>query len=669
MKRTIKVALVGNPNSGKTSLFNALTGLNQKVSNYHGTTVENAIGVFDWKQTLFEVIDLPGCYSLFPSSTDEESILEVLFSEDKPDVVVVNTTPFYLSRTLFLIHQLATLGFPVLVTINHIDLLNNETEEKLNEILLQWGCFDFVFISTKKNIGIRKVKDKILESIERPRVPSCFTMSSIIKFPEGISVTEQHLLTFFSAQKKDDWTPKELLVKVQEFRKENALNPARLQAKMISKFHQENLELIQRLNAHLKRKSKKTTDKLDKWLVHPFFGYIFFAAILFLLFQLLFNVAGYPMEFIDSKMSELAKYLSSVLPQGPLNSLITDGVIPGISGILMFVPQIAFLFLVILFLEESGYMSRVVFLLDRHMKRFGLSGKSVIPLISGTACAVPAILSSRTIENKRERLLTILATPFMTCSARLPVYLLIITLIVPPKSFYGMNYQALALMFFYFFGAFTALSTGWILKMFIKSDYPSRLILELPDYQFPKPKNLLLGVYSKTRDFVWGAGKIIVALNIILWALASFSPQSSFKNWEKPPLETSYLGKIGTTLTPIFEPLGYDWKMSISILSSFAAREVFVGTLYTLYHLEDDGNPTSLMEKMRKEWNPSIEKPTYNFASGFSLLIFYALSMQCMSTMAVVKKETRSWKIAIVQLITYTLLAYFVCLLTFQILS
>jgi ferrous iron transport protein B len=409
-----------------------------------------------------------------------------------------------------------------------------------------------------------------------------------------------------------------------------------------------------------------------------------------LVFQSIYNWSSYPMDFIDALFASMAQGVNNILPDGAFTDLVTEGIIPGIGGIVIFIPQIAFLFLFISILEESGYMSRVVFIMDRIMRRFGLNGKSVVPLISGTACAIPAVMGTRTIENWKERLITILVTPFITCSARLPVYLIIIALVIPDETFLGLNLQGLTLMGLYALGFITAISSAFILNKILKIKSRSFFIAEMPDYKMPMAKNIALTVYDKTKDFVVNAGKIILAISIVLWFLASHGSSDQFKNadeivltqpessqLDEEDLETaiasfklrhSYIGILGHAIEPAIEPLGYDWKIGIALLTSFAAREVFVGSIATIYSVGADDDET-IKKRLAGEINATTGKKAFNFASGISLLLFYAFAMQCMSTLAVVKRETNSWKWPIIQLFFMTGFAYLVSLVAYQLLK
>jgi ferrous iron transport protein B len=427
--------------------------------------------------------------------------------------------------------------------------------------------------------------------------------------------------------------------------------------------------------------------RLDRILIHKFWGYVIFFVILMTIFQSIFDWSSIPQDFIDSTFASLSERVKSTLPEGVFTSLLAEGIIPGLGGIVIFIPQIAFLFFFISILEETGYMSRVVFLMDRGLRRFGLNGKSVIPLISGTACAIPAVMATRNIENWKERLITILVTPFTTCSARLPVYAILIALVIPEGSFIGLNYQGLMLMFLYLVGFGMALLSAWILSKTLNIQSKSYFVVEMPNYKLPLLKNVGITVWEKTRSFVAEAGKIILAISILLWVMASYGPGKNFEEAEQIVtanhtelegealsnkvnayrLEHSYIGILGKSIEPVITPLGYDWKIGIALISSFAAREVFVGTLATIYSVESDAEET-IKNRMASEVR-SDGKPLFNLASGISLMLFYAFAMQCMSTLAIVKKETNSWKWPMIQLFGMSILAYVIAFSTYQILA
>ncbi len=695
----IKVALIGNPNTGKTSLFNQLTGLNQQVGNYPGITVERKVGSC-WlpNNNKAIILDLPGTYSLNANSLDENLVIELLLNKndaDYPDVVVVVSEVENLKRNLLLFTQIKDLEIPTILVINMADQM------ELKGISLDIPKLEaalktkVALISSRKATGIRELKELIV-NYKQLSTEACLNASEIDKdyfenlrriFPNQ----QQYKLWLVISQDVNFGSINKAVLQNNSFSKPDA-ELKRLQ-------HKETVKRYQFINDLLKEAKKVDLSKaqdlrsiLDKILTHKVWGYVIFFGILFLIFQSVFDWSSVPMDFIDEQFASLSSWTAENLPPGKLTDLIAQGIIPGIGGVVIFIPQIAFLFLFISLLEESGYMSRVVFLMDKSMRRYGLSGKSVVPLISGTACAIPAIMATRNIENWKERLITILVTPFTTCSARIPVYTILISIIIPDQRLFGvLNLQGLTLMLLYALGFLMAIVSAMILNKILQFKSKSFFVIEMPNYKIPYYKNVGLNVLEKTKAFVFGAGKIIVSLSIVLWFMASYGPTANFKNAEKIiqneaksaltkdeledkiasyKLENSYIGIIGKSIEPAIAPLGYDWKIGIGIVASFAAREVFVGTMATIYSVgshEEEVN--TIKQRMRAEVHPETGKPIYNFASGISLLLFYAFAMQCMSTLAIVKKETNSWKWPIIQLLVMSGFAYLVALLAFQLLK
>lgn len=697
---TIKVALIGNPNTGKTSLFNQLTGLNQQVGNYPGITVERKVGYCSLAQNRkARILDLPGTYSLNTNSLDENLVIELLLNKndkDYPDVAVVVTEVENLKRNLLLFTQIKDLEIPTILVINMADQMEMRgisLDIPKLEIALKTKI---ALISSRKSTGITELKEMIL-NYEELSTEACLNASEIDSeyFDNLRRIYPNHQNYKLWLVISQDVNFGELSKKVLQT---NSFSKTNEELKKLQ--HKETIKRYQFINEILKEGKKedltKATDfrnKLDKILTHKISGYIIFFAVLFLIFQSVFEWSSVPMEWIDESFAFLSSWVSDYLPSGKLNDLVSQGIIPGIGGVVIFIPQIAFLFLFISLLEESGYMSRVVFLMDKTMRRFGMSGKSVVPLVSGTACAIPAILATRNIENWKERLITILVTPFTTCAARIPVYAILIAIIIPDKRIFGfLNLQGLTLMLLYTLGFLTAILSAMILNKILRLKSRSFFVIEMPNYKIPYYKNVGLNVLEKTKTFVFGAGKIIVSLSIILWFLASYGPSESFEKAEEIittkrqnhsltdnelqdkiasfKLENSYIGIIGKTIEPVIEPLGYDWKIGIGIVASFAAREVFVGTMATIYSVGSHSDEEkTIKEKMKKEVNLTSGKPVYTFASGISLLLFYAFAMQCMSTLAVVKKETNTWKWPIIQLLFMSGLAYLVAFFAFQVLN
>ncbi|MEN8858066.1 MAG: ferrous iron transport protein B [Flavobacteriaceae bacterium] len=703
-QKTINVALIGNPNTGKTSLFNQLTGLNQKVGNYPGVTVDKKEGSSKLSSNLKAIItDLPGTYSINPTSLDESIVLKTLLNSryDKtPDIIVVVADIENLKRNLLLFSQIKDLAIPTVLAINMADQMKRKGITVDLELLERELGNEVVLISVRKDKGkgVDELKKAILKTYDNAKAfPLCNVNNRID--PEYFDRLKEINPNYSIYELWLMITQNSFPDKISKNEKEELL-AFKNDSKNIKKYqHKETIYRYQKINEILKKtylvdrsKASDVRAKLDKVFTHKIFGYVLFFAVLLIIFQSIFDWATLPMDLIDSAFANLSSYVNEQMPAGVLSSLITEGIIPGIGGIIIFIPQIAILFLFIAILEETGYMSRVVFLMDKIMRRFGMSGKSVIPLISGTACAIPAVMATRNISGWKERLITILVTPFTTCSARLPVYAIIIALIVPDKKVFGfLNLQGLTLLSLYILGFATAIIAAIILHKTLKVKSTSFFVVEMPDYKVPSIKNVFFDVVEKTKAFIFGAGKIILAISIVLWFLASNGPQS-FKDAEKNVLETvanqqiseaelnqmiasaklenSYIGIMGKSIEPAIEPLGYDWKIGIALISSFAAREVFVGTLATIYSVEsDDDDTTTIKQRMASEINPTTGKKRFNFPVGMSLLVFYAFAMQCMATLAIVKRETKSWKWPLIQLFGMGLLAYLSSFIVFQILS
>lgn len=699
MAKQINVALIGNPNTGKSSVFNILTGLNQKVGNYPGITVEKKQGTCQLERNLkAHIIDLPGTYSLNASSLDENVVIELLLNKkdkDYPDVAVVIADIENLKRNLLLFTQIKDLGIPTILAINMADRMKRkaislnikELEEKLGTKI--------VLLSSRKKIGIETLKS-LISNYNSLSLTPCINSSKIApEYFERLQKTfpNQDLYKLWLVVTQDvnfGKLNRKKINGIKPFQTESITNLKRLQQKeTIARYQFINDTLKNTLSIDSKN-AKDLRSRFDKILTHKFWGYVIFFSILLLIFQAIFDWSTYPMDFIDNSFTLLSEWLKINLPPGVFSNLITEGIIPGLGGIVIFIPQIAFLFLFISILEESGYMSRVVFLMDRIMRRFGLSGKSVVPLVSGTACAIPAIMATRNIENWKERLITILVTPFITCAARLPVYLIIISLVIPEGRVLGIiSLQGLTLLILYGLGFAAAIIAAYTLDKYLHVKSKSFFVIEMPNYKLPLLKNVGITVLEKTKSFVFGAGKIILAISIILWVMGSYGPgdfnqaeeiilqQTEQQNLSQEELaiklssfklENSYIGIVGKFIEPAVRPLGYDWKIGIALISSFAAREVFIGTLATMYSVGNDEVET-IKERMAAEINPSNGAPLFNLASGISLLLFYAFAMQCMSTLAIVKRETNSWKWPLWQLLSMTALAYIVALAAYQILK
>lgn len=663
MQNHKKVLLVGNPNVGKSSLFNILCNKNQKIANYTGVTVSSHSGTYSYRGQEVEVIDLPGSYSIYPNSEDEYVLTKHIDEVENYFGVVYVLEALSIKRGLLLLQQIQDLGLPVLLVVNQIDEAVKRGVDIDLEILSKSLGVSVLATNAKQNKGIEALRDAIFNNDFKVSETLCFEIPSEYRdHVEG------------DRDKYKDWT---LLVsgkKKVRNEKGHFLVGERLKTQEFIRRYQKIDAII--LNAVTKKQEGREllTEKLDKILVHRVFGYLIFGMLLLLIFHCVFFLAEYPMTWIEDAFAMLSEYTESVLPEGPIADLISKGVIPGISGVMVFAPQIFILLYFLYILEDSGYMARVVFLMDRILRPFGLNGKSIVPLVSGTACAVPAIMAARNIENTKERMLTILVTPFITCSARLPIYSIIIALIIPDEYFGGISYKALALLVMYFLGFLVAIVSSWILKNLIKPQEKSYLIMDLPTYKMPLWVNDFKLVMGKVWEFVTSAGKIIFAVSIILWALAYFGPRQNRDEIvaTNVELEQSYLAIVGGVIEPIVEPLGYDWKMGIGVVTSFAAREVFVGTVAVLYGLDEDIDAESeegertMLDKMRHDVKPNGDK-VFTFATGLSILMFYAFSMQCISTIAIVYRETKSLKWTLGQLVAMSSFAYFVAFAIYQI--
>ncbi|MDA9584884.1 ferrous iron transport protein B [Flavobacteriaceae bacterium] len=703
-KKIINVALIGNPNTGKTSLFNELTGLNQKVGNYPGVTVDKKEGSSKLQKNLKAIItDLPGTYSINPTSLDESIVLKTLLnskSDKTPDVIVVVADVENLKRNLLLFSQIKDLEIPTVLAINMADQMKRKGITIDLKSLKKELSNEVVLISVRKSSakGVEEVKKAIVKTYNSAKAfPLCNVNNRIdpAYFDRLKEINPKYSIYELWLMITQNSFPD----KISEEEKQ-ALLTFKNDSKNLKKYqHKETIYRYQKINEILKKTyladRSKATDlraKLDNVFTHKIFGYVLFFTVLLVIFQSIFDWASLPMDLIDTAFANLSSYVNQTMPAGVLNNLISEGIIPGIGGIIIFIPQIAILFLFISLLEETGYMSRVVFLMDKIMRRFGMSGKSVIPLISGTACAIPAVMATRNISGWKERLITILVTPFTTCSARLPVYAIIIALIIPDKKIFGfLNLQGLTLLSLYILGFATAIIAAVILHKTLKVKSTSFFVVEMPDYKLPSLKNVFFDVVEKTKAFIFGAGKIILSISVVLWFLASNGPQpyadvekniiEKIANQEiseaklnqmiaSSKLENSYIGIMGKSIEPAIKPLGYDWKIGIALISSFAAREVFVGTLATIYSVESDGDDiTTIKQRMASEINPETGTKRFNFPVGMSLLVFYAFAMQCMATLAIVKRETKSWKWPLIQFVGMGVLAYICSFVVFQTLS
>jgi ferrous iron transport protein B len=651
----MKIALLGNPNTGKSSIFNLLTGLRQTIGNFPGVTVEKKSGNLKVSGEEHLLTDFPGVYSIYPRTKDEEVVYSALTNKQSlefPDLAIYVVDASNLERNLLFFTQLYDLNIPMVMVLNMWDVTSKRGIE-LDLDILQKRFPDVQIITTNARVGLGK--NRILDAIKN------------VIAEERI---EKIIPNYAPAAKEN--------ITIQE-------EEAKERFKEIKK-------IIAEVEVSKKGKTDNFSRKIDRILVHPIFGYLIFISILLVVFQFIFSFASIPMDMIDGLFVSLSNWICDIMPKGMLTDLISQGVIPGIGGIFVFIPQIALLFFFISILEETGYLARVVFIMDRIMRPLGLNGKSVVPLMSSAACAIPGIMSARTIADWRERMITILVAPLMSCSARIPVYTLLISLVIPNKKVLGiLNLQGIVLLGLYLLGIIAAIVVSLILKQLIGKREQGFLLLELPSYRSPRWSNIGINILEKVKVFVLDAGKIILAISVILWALATFGPSNQMKTSERNliqsteykllsptekqqrlasvKLESSYIGIMGKSIEPIIKPLGFDWKIGIALITSFAAREVFVGSLATIYAVNDDSESNlKLIEKMHQE-KSNNGKHVYTFASGISLMVFYVFAMQCMATLAVVKRETLSWKWPIIQLVYMGFLAYFGALISFQICS
>lgn len=698
----LHIALVGNPNSGKSSLFNCLTGLNQKVGNFPGVTVDKKTGSsqISPSQTA-EIIDLPGSYSLYPKRMDEWVTYKVLLGQDREmraDVIVAVADASNLKRNLLFCTQLIDLKVPVVIALTMMDMAKRKGIKIDIPALERELGVPVVAVNPLKNKGIPELKKAIALTVQQAyKVPArdfidnkSFAADAINElkqdFPELSDYTAIHYLinheSFVLSGKEQEL--------IESIKVKNNFNPTKTQAEEILQRYSRIRQIMQQAVSEPDQLQKSLfTERLDNIFLHRRWGYLILLAVLFLLFQSVFWLAQHPMDWIELGFAKLSGTLSASLPDNRWTDLLINGVIAGLSGILVFVPQIMILFGLITLLEDTGYMARISFLSDRLMRAVGLNGKSVMPMISGFACAVPAIMSARNIENRKERLLTILITPLMSCSARLPVYTILISLVIPQGYLLGfLSIQGLVMMGLYLLGLIMALIVSYVAKWFIRIKEKSFFILELPTYRSPRWNNILPTMLNKAKIFVFDAGKIIMIISLVLWALSSFGPGNTMHNiseryeqlkaqpganielldkeYQTEKLESSYAGIIGKSMEPAIRPLGYDWKIGIALVTSFAAREVFVGTMATLYSVGDDDDGSLLLkEKMKAAVRPD-GSPVFSLATGLSLMIFYVFAMQCMSTLAVVKRETRSWKWPVIQLVYMTALAYLMSWVVYQ---
>lgn len=648
------IALVGNPNCGKSTLFNRLTGLRQKTSNLPGTTVEKKSGTWKNGNVSLKITDLPGIYSLFTQSDEERIVVDHLLGlhgKVKPEFIIFLLDASNLRRNLLLFDQVSELGIPVIVALTMLDTADRRGIITDSEALSQRLNAPVVKVNPRTGMGIEHLSAAML-------IPPAGQMEAV----------------------------SETIAKLTEFR--NGREVRGLGTETLSRYKK--IENIVGQVVSLSGKPKLSlTRRMDGILTHKVWGFAIFALIMLTIFQGVFTLAEYPMSWIENGFNVLSSNLRQHLPDHILSDLLTGGIIPGLAGVIVFLPQIAILFFFISLLEDSGYMVRASFITDRLMQKIGLNGRSVIPLIGGFACAIPSIMATRSIKNVRERLSTMFIIPLMSCSARLPVYVLLVSLAVPAGTRYGpIGMQSMVMTLAYFAGIIMAILIAWLIKILKKVKQPSEFVLELPPYQIPRLQTAWSQVLYKSGSFVKEAGKIIMLISVLLWFLSAFGPGDAMENAQKTAeaqakeqnltpgetgvmvsaakLSASYAGMMGQWIEPAIKPLGYDWKTGIALISSFAAREVFVGTMSTLFSSENPDDVEGIRQKMMKARHPETGKPLYGAAYALSLIVFYAFALQCMSTLAVMKRETGSWRLPIWQFVIFGLIAYVAAFVTYQ---
>ncbi|HHH50694.1 MAG TPA: ferrous iron transport protein B [Saprospiraceae bacterium] len=704
----MQIALIGNPNSGKTTVFNQLTGLTQKTGNFPGVTVEKKSGKFTLSSGVnAQIIDFPGAYSFYPTSKDESIVSTVLtnpYDAAHPDLILYIADSIQLEKHLLLLTQIKDLGIPTILAINRIDLSNEKGIEIDAELIAKTFDIPVIQISSRYGNKLDELKNLIEKELQlvsnldlQKKERTVYQFSTIeTKVAQQVGTllgSDNQYRNLLLAHLSDklaylNESEKQGIAEIK--RKENFESLA-MQVREVMSRYDDQLAFLHQAIRLPKQELNNLTDRIDRVVTHKIFGPIIFFGIMFFVFQAIFSWAAFPMDLIESSMNSLSNFVKTTLPPSWFTDLLTDGIIAGLGGVLIFIPQIAILFFLVSLLDEIGYMARAVYIFDRTMQFFGLNGRSVVALISSGACAVPAIMATRTISNWKERLITILVSPFISCSARIPVYAVLVSFVVPPITVFGIfNAQGLVFMGLYLLGIIAALSSALVFKFILKSTGPSYLAMELPEYNKPAWGNILLNVKEKVMTFILEAGKIILIISIVLWFLASYGPSADMEmahvETEKialektlnesetadllasKKLEASFAGHLGKFIEPVIRPLGFDWKIGIALISSFAAREVFVGTMATIYSVGSADDDTTIKARMKKETFSNTGLPVYTMAGSLSLLIFYVFAMQCMSTLAVVKRETNSWKWPIIQFLFMSTLAYFGSLIVFQLL-
>jgi ferrous iron transport protein B len=700
----LKIGLAGNPNSGKSSLFNYLTGLNQQVSNFPGVTVDKKSGEYYFSDNkVAEIIDLPGTYSTFPNSTEEKIVINILTNKenkDFPDFIVYVADVTQLEKHLLFASQIKDLGIPMIFVLNMVDLLD-AGPEAINTIPLKdYLQCQIIPISLRNNINLDVLKKSLSDYISkfepRPVNESAFVPSDKVKdvvsdiYQTLQSPSHYHAKLIAHHYEWLDYISESDKLRIEKVVSRHHFEDIRSQVEEVMLRYNENAQIASKVVQKSKKTQLSLTDTIDRWVTHRIIGPFIFFLIMIFVFQAIFSWATYPMDKIEEGFAMASEFLDKILPESWFSGMLIHGLLPGLAGVLVFVPQIAILFLLISILEESGYMSRVVYMFDGLLQKFGMNGRSMVSLISSGACAIPAIMAARTISNTKERLITILVSPLISCSARLPVYAVLIGFVVPPEAVFGfLNLQGLVFMGLYLLGIIAALVSGLAFKYMIKSETSSFLMIELPHYKPPVWRNIAVNVKEKVLSFITGAGQIIIVISLVLYFLASFGPGDDFINAEREAsiisdslgmtqedeenlfasmkLEASYIGIAGKSMETLISPLGFDWKIGVALITSFAAREVFVGTMSTIYSLGSDSDEKTIRQKMADEIRPETGQKLYDRKTSIALIVFYVFALQCMSTLAVTKKETNTWKWPIIQFLFMGLLAYIGAFIAYRI--
>ena len=696
-------ALVGNPNSGKTAIFNLLTGLNQKVSNYPGVTVEKKTGQTRFADgSKFYLLDLPGTYSLTAQSMDErivtEQVLNWIHGHEPPGVIISVVDATNLSRNLYLTTQLADLGIPVVVALNMMDMVKDEIKIDLEKLTNDLGIAAIVPMSATEKWGQKELLEAVQKSIDTAFVENPFPIflndniskvlnpleeifKSQLRYNERLAkaqalrlVTRQSTLEIYDEMSVNGFTADEAFMNTLRDKRQAAVDlledtgiKHRIMEATLRYEWLDSVLAAAKINIDPQIAEANYSENLDRLLTHKWVGPAIFVLLLYFIFQSIFTWATVPMDWINRGVGWVGNQVLNMISAGMLRDLIVEGIIAGVGAILIFLPQILILMFFMTILEDTGYMARVAFMMDRFMTMVGLHGRSVLPLMSGYACAIPGIMSTRTIDSWKERLITILILPLMSCSARLPVYTLMIGAFIPATKVFGvLNLQGLTLVVMYFLGTTTAFILAKVFSLFIKVEGKSSFVMELPPYRTPLWWSVFHQVYIRGKLFVVNAGKIILTISIILWFLASF-PKVDESTINENPIRASYASKIGHTIEPIIEPLGFDWKLGIGLITSFAAREVLVSTMATIYNVESEvDNVVQLKDAMKSDKHPQTGMPIYTPLVAISLMVFFVFAAQCMATFAIVRNETNTWKWPLFMIIYMNGLAYGASFIVYQ---